>query len=539
MFGRFFLHSCVACSLLVVGLVTASPAEEVQAPDLEQLAERGRKFLEQAETRSLRWTCEFPLNEKVTVVMDIVQLHDRRRIELASIMDGKTVKEVIVIERDGYWYVEDALGNRKWVAFEAIMAEPLFYHFLARSDLMAYIDSSYPIGDFERYEGDTAIYRAPLAPEIRDEYEPLYEQMLQLLAVANEPNPALEKKANDFADLLNNGSEVRINTKTGVFEKSGAMQQEVYTKNVRWLTRAVPNLTDVDKVGYEDHTASIWDGAEMLEDVIIASNAPMWRPGDKSRERQECIVNVRTGAFCRVPYSLGQVVSATFSPDRDHVYLTGSIPSLGTIGVFEIDLNTHEHRRLGSQELLEGISLFPKVSPDGSMLSVQRQDLTAGILQSRIHLIDIDSGLSRPVGGAQDCLISQWMPDSKGWLGVVRTNQGWNNTRLSEVALFDMEGNVKKVCEGAQPVLLAEQGRILFEAPDDLWYTCDLEGKDRKKFHDGFPRFGFAAASSDGALLMMMKFQDGVAPKPCMIDAESGKIAELDFGPGLWTTPHW
>jgi Tol biopolymer transport system component len=212
----------------------------------------------------------------------------------------------------------------------------------------------------------------------------------------------------------------------------------------------------------------------------------------------------------------------------------------GSLGLYEIDLSTGENRKLGGEPLSSGFSLMPCLSPDGKTLAVLHKGTDSRILESRVHLIDAATGNARPLGQPLDTAFISWFPDGKHLLLITRKHVTMDHPSQNSLARMDLQGKVSTICRGDVPVLIDQSKRILFEGEeDDLWYTCDLTGKNRKRFHGGFARHGFPAPSPTGTQVLMMRFSKTGMPRPVIIDVRTGTIRSLTVPEGLWATPKW
>jgi len=528
-----------AAHLMFAVVLVCSSAFAQEGPDLQELTETGQKTLERIQERSSRWKVEFQLSNGNQIEVDNIDSPTRRRMTVTIIDGNERIKNTEIIARDGLWYVSDAGQQYKCYPYEAPLSIPIFYKFLARIELQVYVDASQGAGTFERMDGDVAVFRTPLTEAMRQQLAPVYEQLLNLQSISPNPKPGQEEKLMLMEDVLNNGTEIRINTKTGIIEKAGAIGKEFRVLNFHWLRRAVPGAFDIDRVQWEDRTTDIANNDEEWRDVILINQFPAWRPSMNRGETETVMLNLKTGATRRVPFYYGQVGNACLSSDHRYFYANGLSPLDGCLGVYEIDLWTHEHYILGSEELQIGVSLFPQLSPDGATVAVQHVEFESGPLQSRMHLIDVASGESVPIGETHDMSHARWLPQSDGLILATREYANLQATPISYICQMDLDGKVTRLRKGAQPVVLGNTGRILYEGEDDLWYTCDMKGEDPQKVRDGLPKFGSPSTSADGKRVLWMKFGGKEGPRPHLLELESGEMKPLDVGMGLWEKPHW
>lgn len=182
---------------------------------------------------------------------------------------------------------------------------------------------------------------------------------------------------------------------------------------------------------------------------------------------------------------------------------------------------------------------FPVASPSGDLLADAQIGVGEG-LKSQIHVIDLKSGQSKPVGSPMDFAMLNWHPQGDSLICMVR-EPGPNDSEIASLCKVTLDGKVTKLCRGRFPEVLPQERRILFEDDDDKerpFKTCDLDGKDIQVFGNGFKGFGFASASPDGRLIMI-KFSKTASPQPCLVDMKSFEVKPLKLGPGMWSRPKW
>ncbi|CAE7762588.1 yqjF, partial [Symbiodinium microadriaticum] len=334
------------------------------------------------------------------------------------------------------------------------------------------------------------------------------------MAVSPVPNIELEEKLKTYREFIDKGSEIRINTRTGVIEKAGAINQIFRVTAFQKLRIVHPDMFKVDRQTWEDRTGSVAGEEYDWSDVILIASNPSWKPGSEKGDLETIMLNRKTGISRRVPFAYGAIIDACFSPDHRYCYVTGWIPYEGTIGVFAVDLETHEHFRLGSEPLLTGMNLVAEVSPDDSFLAVVQIEYEAGPLQFRLHLVDTESGDSIKIGDTHDMGSVNWLPESNGFILAIRENDGLLETKATRICHMDLDGKLTELCQGSEPRLLGKSRRILLKGEDGSWYTCNMQGKDRQIVGDGLKGFGSPSANNPADNVLMTKFDDKDGPRP-------------------------
>lgn len=515
--------------LLIAFCVGPSAGYGQEAPTLEELLEVAHATQDHCERRPARWKILFEL-PKGDLLVEVVIKGERRRTQFYY--EDHLSKSLLldVISTDGLWYVTDGDERYKCRPFEAVFSAPSLYGFLERSDLHVYHEEMESIGTFEEMDGEVAVYRVPLTEELHTNISAAYEQLLNLAAISKEIDPEREQKLESYRDFIENGSLIRINTRTGVIEQAGALTQIFYVKSFEKLRFVSPKTFDVSNQLWEDRSGAIAGENRDWNNVILVDDNPAYIPGQGGGSAEPFMLNLATGEKRRVPFAHGWLESACFSPDRSRCYVTGWLPTYGCLGIMEVDLETQDQFRLGSAPLQTGINLGATVSPDESLVAVLQLEIEAGPLQFRLHLIDVESGESMKVGDTHDLSHLNWLPNSDGLILVMKEHQWQPEKTTPFICHMDLDGNLTKLCQGNQAKLLSRSNRILFRGDERAWYTCDMEGKDQRKVGDGLAEYAFPTMSMDGSRLYMMKRNSEREPVPHIIDIETGVAYPLEIG---------
>ena len=218
--------------------------------------------------------------------------------------------------------------------------------------------------------------------------------------------------------------------------------------------------------------------------------------------------------------------------------ITGVDPFSESMGLYEVDLETGENRRLGGALLASGFTLMPALSPDGSTLAVLHKGAAGRLLETRVCLVDLGTGEARAVGEPHDLAFPSWLPDGKGLVLLLREVADPSDVagpRTATIARMDLEGRLTRIREGGMPVLLNDGKTILFQdTKARTWQACGLDGGDPRPYAGGLPGYGFPSPAPDGKRIIMMRFRQGVAPEPTIlpIGGSDGKPALTDRGSG-------
>lgn len=240
------------------------------------------------------------------------------------------------------------------------------------------------------------------------------------------------------------------------------------------------------------------DGSEVRE--LVGPSAEIrsfdWSPtGDQMvvlRDRdplgQVTLVDAETGAPTTFTVDF-PVMAATFRPESDELILTGAEAAY-VIGVDGTGLRT----------LLEDPAWLDQysISPDGSLLAYATWSDGA---EGRIHVVDIDSGVERPIdfdpGFAYTDLTPAFMPDGEALL----------------VERYDATGYRPTIVplDGGSPIAF---------------------GEPHPEMTDGSAR----TISPDGEQLLVTYQDDGTT---WLFDVATGEGTLLEWGPAKGTTATW
>ncbi len=527
--------------LLLIGLAPNWQQCSVFAetpPDLEEVAAKGRQTVARLATQPAGWRLRFEVPGPVDIVLEVVQAAEMRRTAISFQAGERTQPFAEIIERDGLWYVRSAEGNFKYRPYEAPLSVPSLYIFLPHREPSVLIEGDKSLGRFVRLNDVVATYSIPL-PEAKREALQAARRDLQRAKVAGAvEDPRAQQNLADIDQLLETGREVQIDTQTAIFVAGGTPRYQFYLEEFQWFEKLAASTFAIDDTQWTDRSGSLLRSGDTGSDIVI-SHQPRWKPGQEAGDMDVLLLNLRSGETRRLPYALGEVASGCFSADRQRCYIAGSVPVEGTIGIFEIDLMTGNHRRLGGAELQTGITMFPTLAPNGRRLAVLRQEPTAGPLKSRVHIVDIPTGKSLPIGEAHDLAHLSWLPDGRGIILVSREMVALDQPSVSTICRLGADGTLTPLRKGDSPIVLGSKKRILFQDEDDLWKTCELDGGDVRIVGNGLPQHGFPAPSPDDKRAIFMKFGEAAGPRPHLVNLETGQSQPLDIGPGLWAKPVW
>ncbi len=530
----------VACLMNVTAFSYINPLHAQEEPDVKQIASAGRQTVARLNSEAASWTTviELPGGE---AHVGITYTPTMRHIVVAFHGNGNVEEIVRIVERDGMWYVLHNKMRAKFRPFEAPLVFPVLNTLIARSELMFFVDDEQAMRTFVGLEEDVAIYKTELPEPMKRQ---LHQSLENLSQVEKSDPDAFNEKAKlarkQIQQILEDHLEQRVNLKTGIVEQLGILGKRAWVKDFQWLRQLDRNLFDIRQQEWVDQSGNLIEQSESPDDVIMISHVPSWRPGQNPGDADLLLVDIKTSQRRRVPYSLGSASTNCFSQDRKRAYVAGQIPGEGSICIFEIDLISGLHRRLGSPKLQSGVTMFPALSPNGQYLAVVQMAPDSGPLDVQVHFIDIASGKSKPVGKPFDTAFLSWLPRGDGVVLITRAYENLKDPSIDTICRMDFRGTLTPIRKGESPLVLLPRSRILFRDQDtQQWNTCDLQGKNVTMVGDGLKKFGTPTASPDGNRLMMMDFAGPQGPQLHIVDIATGTATPLSVGPGHWSRPSW
>jgi hypothetical protein len=513
---------------------------------LRQLVETAERTKARLESEGATWTVRVDLENGVAVDVEVDQFPQESRHVIKAVAGGKSETIATVIARDGVWYVDDGASLGRYRPFESPFPIPTAVFFLLASQLHLVPKDVLDDGSLKSVEpsGNRRVVLRLSGTDLQNDnlrslISKIEGQLGARLKAAGKPLTRDQlRELDELKARLSKGFPMIVDQQTAVVLDRGLPpKNEVHCRGFSWTEPgAVPNW-HVESRQWKDFTRTI--SANELRDVIQIGHSRMWRPGNPTGDTDLMLFNVRTGMVKRAPFPFGTALSGCFSRDRTRIYVSGTKLDESAVRLFEINIMTGETRLVGDEALAHGIWMNPVLSPDGTILAAMQIFQGAG-LSSQLHVIDLGTSKSEAVGKPMDVAYLNWHPDGKSLLSRLSESNLKDNTSRSFILQVTLDGQTRKLRKGDSPRVLPMARRILFEDPDDdrLWKTCDFEGQDSRLFGDGFKGFGFPTPSSDGRLLMM-KFVNGKAPQPCLIDLDSFEVTPIEVGPGIWGRPAW
>ena len=540
---RLVMKRALLLGLLSIALLLAPrdllAAERPSGPRLDpaRLKDTVEKSIDRMNEKGARWTAVTELKTGAEIHVEVVQFGGQRKSTVTARMGKEHGQLFQLIERNGIWYVKETQGLfGKYRPYEAPFFFSTAYLFLERAALVVAPDDLNSLGKLERVTDRVAVFRQPIPKET----EALIRQVLsQTDAIAREqPLPAkLQARIKTLKDLLEHGQPVEVSLATGILTKFGTPDQLTRIQNFVWLD-SIPKDVFALEEEYPDFTSD--PTAANLDECVMISHSARWQPSMKNKGDPDIrLLYLKTGGLRRIPF-LGPVsVPGCFLKDRKRVVVSGMTEGHVGLGLFEINLSTGENRKLGGAALEGGFCLGPAVSPDGKLIAVKYMKAANPTLPSQIYVVDVESGEARKIGEIVGGIHLSWMPDGKRILMMREEFVGWDKPSDGTICTMALDGTVEDICPGEWPVLIGGNRIMFTPRTGRVWYTCALDGSDRKILADGLRDYGFPTVSPDGKRLLMMRFGGPRGPRPTVIKIGDSQGREAVRTGGLWAFPVW
>lgn len=527
-------------TLFIASIASAAPATgpSTQPVTVEQLIKAGQATLQALDSgqAQMSWTTRITTNQltvEVTNTVDGAQRYSHMVMQQAR---GGTQDLSTIIQKDGRWYVNE-MGFPMGVyrPYEPPLTFPLSYIYLSKAHLQVLANN--PDATVESVAGDVVNVRVPLGADAKALIQSSIDSMQKYVIEASQKPVAkiYQEKVDRLKQSMNEGQLVKVDLNSGVIlnDTSGAYQCNVASLSTH--ADIDQSLFDTSNTRWDDFTSDP-TAVPDLDNLLMISSAPLATAQNVllyENLHELCLANIQTGQVRHLPFSGGSASSGCFSRDRKKVYLGGMTTT--SMGVFEVNLSTGENRRIAAADLPEGLFIMPALSHDGNQLTVLHMQAP---FEVQVYLVDLKANTARKLGEPMNTYFLAWLDNDQGLILVSRKLVSMDEPTEDSVARMDLDGKVTVLTKGRQPQLIPGKNRILFEQ-DDLWNTCDLEGKNIELYADGMKGFGAPAISPDGSRIIWMQFAEGKLPQPVIQAYGKPTVRELDLGDGLWAYPAW
>jgi Tol biopolymer transport system component len=252
------------------------------------------------------------------------------------------------------------------------------------------------------------------------------------------------------------------------------------------------------------------------------------------------LLNLKTGDLRRLPFHGALCLPGCFLSDRSEVVVSGLDPLGDMMGLFKVNLLTGENRRLTPDGLGYKVMLAEDLSPDGKQLVTISAFNGASVLDFQVSVLDLKTEELKPIGKpARIQALVSWLPDGDGFvLSRPESDTGSVDTP-DNLTLMDMKGVMRDIRRGRWPVVLHKSRKILYQNEFELWYTCDLDGKNPELFADGLRGHGIPTVSPDERQVLFVQFPKGKLPRIRLFELGKSQGKFVVHASGLTTMPVW
>ena len=118
--------------LLHLSGLAAFAQDTARVPSIEEITNRGRKTLERALAESVSWTATHDIPSGAQFVVQTLRVGEKSRIVMTVKVGAQQQELARIIQRDGLWYVTAGPQSGKYRQWEAPLAVPTAYLYLAQ-----------------------------------------------------------------------------------------------------------------------------------------------------------------------------------------------------------------------------------------------------------------------------------------------------------------------------------------------------------------------------------------------------------------------
>ncbi|MEW5850637.1 MAG: hypothetical protein AB2A00_17760 [Myxococcota bacterium] len=514
--------------LLLASACECPPPSDAGAqtpPVLDDVAARGRDTAERLQHHALSYRVSYATKPGTEIGIHTTLAPTWRRWEVGATVRGEPVRFGTVVERAGFWELDDLeTGRRRYRPWEAHASLTSFYTWLARAEVTPLTAAS-ALDGYSHVEtrGEMAMFRG----RAEEQWVPSFWQTLDEVdaLVLQGRFLASWRMAEDMHEVRR-GAVRFVHLPTGL-ALHGHARLWPTIRDIAW-DRAPEKPTNLPPPSDE---AGSWSSP----DVVMVHANPGWTPSTRHNDGDLRLLNLQTGEVRR-PAIRGQALPGCFGLDRRKIYVPAQLVERG--GLFtlvENDLVTGESRAVASS-LPPSTFLAPVLSPDGRKLAVlYKPGRDERVRESQVAVIDLATDEATLLGPVADLAWPQWLPDGNGVLVTCRGGPA----RDDRICRITEDGVMTPLVHGDTPVVLDAQRGFIFDE-DGEWKQANLDGSNVRKLGDGLRRHAFPSLSPDGTRLVLLRTAEaGEAPRLVVVELDTLAVRDVKVPPGLWTWPSW
>lgn len=471
---------------------------------------------------------------------------NRQALSYKYVAPGRPESEMVVIEKDGVWYVSSGTVRFKARPYEALPLLPAFYGYMKMSDLSFITNATQLAGrPFDSKNGRILSYYEPATDPSRTLAVKLREIVVERRKLDLPPHllAELETMQKSVDDFLDKGELFQVDENTGLIVAAHMNDYPDVIANFQWLSD-VPedDLTPVSGAVWEDRTRP-WSAAE-LEDSILTGYRPFLPDDTRNPEVSLCLLNLTSGEMRRIPYSglsgLKGPHGCFLQGNREMVFT--SHDSQARMQLERIDLATGGRVAVNAPSL-DTLGFFcMERSPAGDKIAAAAFRASDGSFAFQIATINVaDGAVTVPNASESFDKSVSWLPDGDG-LVVVRLKAAAypGGSKPSVICRMDLKGNVTELFEGDSPLVLRKARRMLYRDKNTrLWQICDLDGNNSQLYGDGFDGHFMPVVSPDDTKVVFLRERFGKPPQPYLFTVGKTSGTRITRIEGVFSEPVW
>jgi len=514
---------------IFVGLLSGDLSAQTGLDELEEKANRSKVRLQ---TGPARWTVRATTTTGAKFGVRVVSAPPNFEARVLLKPDSNKPEFFArIVAHSGKWAVEEFGGLKGiYLPWEA----PFSYEVVALLLSEAWPPPYVRAGDhtLRGKTGETLVVRAPLSGAQRTLAESFLAEAKDMTV---KPGSELDRNLAAIAGRLKEGNRLRVDASSGLMEHLVMGNLELEYGRVEWLDELpeIPVLRN-----YPDFSAPL---PEDRDGLVMIGRAGAWQPGYPEMDSGGQLLNLDTGKIVRIPFAGSACMPGCFSDERTKVVVTSRENDGSGVGLYLVDLRKGKQMRLGGGTLVGGLCDHPALSPDGRTLAVTFSRRRA---TRRIHLLSPEHEKPQPLGKPQDIRSLSWVGDGSALIGLVAGPRGGKGKSGSgfRIVRFGLDGKETGIRDDVgrfATVAGKESERVFFQDRDNLWYTCNLEGKEITRVGDGLKGLAFPAVNPDGTHAVMLERDEQERSWPVVAELASGKKFPVKVERGRWLLPAW
>jgi hypothetical protein len=523
--------------LLVTALIATSCKKEKEAVETpkspaspESLSTAGARTLLRLGEQPARWTATHSLQSGDRMEIAILQELPRRRIDFTLLRGDERASIASIVAKDGHWYVTDGEIAGVYRPYMAPLRNPALYLYLAKSELQFFSEeAAESIGPLEGVADGVATFRIPFPDEV--------QRALEERATMAEGADAGEL-AEATRSAAKAGLETRVDVETGVILRTGLPGLQTVIDGPHFLEAPTSNEGQFDTGEARPGllAASI---VGQTDSLVMLGHCLLWRPGMPPCDVDTHLLDLDRSALRRVPFAGGTSLPGTFLQNRTEVVVVGT-DAAGGMRPFRVHLETGDQFPLGGGPLSEGITLFPRLSPKGDRLVATWMPAMGAHDEAQVVQFDLEGGNATPIGTPMAHSHAQWLPSGEGLLLTLREEaEGAEGERKPMLATMSLDGTLKRLRQGDQPVIVGEDAMLFFDVEAKRWMRAKLDGSGAQRFGNGHATLSHPTVSPDGKSLIFLRRNDNGMMEPVRVDTQGQKVTSVMPEHGLWAWPSW